>query len=407
MAKLSTLKVYRPTSDKFGLVSCRSFDDYHPAELAASINYNSYSFLNVLHLAYQKVEQYSHEKRFNLVHQKFLEFINHQILEIEPKDVLYLYEIKHNQQTFTGIVGAIALQDYVNNHIKKHENTLTYRVNVFKDFLSFAKINTEPALITYPDSPEINTWIQLKKQQIPHYFFSTTDHQQHKIWTLETVSELDWIQQKFEKIKHLYIADGHHRLASARAFNIENKDCEPSNYFMAFLLPESQLKIYSFYRLVKFFPFKSVNEFVSAISEHFVIKKTSSSLLYPQDKFEFVVYLKQKYILIKYKKLLVDEDFSSKQLDCHILQETILERFFDLKDLRNDERIGYFPGNTSFLEFKKLIDNEDYQIGFITYPTSIEEIKNIADLNEVMPPKSTYILPKFRSGMFIYPYFSL
>ncbi len=405
MADLLPIKVYRPSSDKFGLVSCRSYDDYHPSELAASIEYNNYSFLNVLHLAYQKVEQFSHEKRFNLVHQKFLEFLSNKTLVSESKEVFYLYEISYENQSFTGIVGAIAMKDYQQKIIKKHENTLSYRVNVFKDFLSHAKINTEPALITYPDSANINTWVQLKKQQDPNYFFSTTDHQQHKIWTLETVSDLEWIQNNFEQIKSLYIADGHHRLASAEAYYKEHPNDEQAKSFMAFLLPESQLKIYSFYRLVKFFPFKSVNEFLTLVAEHYVIKKTSSSLIYPQDKFEFVVYLKQKYYLIKYKKLLADEDFSSKQLDCYILHETILQNFFGITDLRNDERIGYYPAQLSFLDIKKKVDDDDYKIAFMTYPTSIDEIKNIANLDEVMPPKSTYILPKFRSGLFVYPYF--
>lgn len=405
MAILRPINVYRPTEDKFGLVSCRAYDDYEAAELAANMSFNPYSFLNIVHLAYHKIEQFSHQKRFNSVHQKFLDFVNSNTLEKENKDVFYVYEITQNQQTYTGIVGAIAIKDYLDGKIKKHENTLEYRVNNFKDFLSYAKINTEPVLLTYDDNLDINSWIQLKKQQEPDYFFSTTDHQTHKIWTLKTQSDIICVQEHFSNLEHLYIADGHHRLASASAYYQENTTNGNAKYCMAYILPYSQLKIWSFYRLVQFFPYRSMNAFLNKIQDYFSVKKISDTIIYPKDKYEFVCYHKQKYYLLKYKKLVVDDEFGSHQLDCYILQNTILEEFFGVKDIRNDERISYYPSNISFNDVKQLIDNGDYKIAFMVYPTSIEEIKQIADINEVMPPKSTYILPKFRSGLFIYPYF--
>ena len=173
MAKIKPFKAVRPAADKVALVTCRTYDDYSSAELAAWLDFNPYSFLHVIHPAYANAQKVSLEKRFKAVANKYQDFKHEQILIEEEHPVFYLYEIQSKGQTFTGIIAGTSVKDYQDNVIKKHEDTLQYRVELFKDYLHQTNFNTEPVLITYPDSLEINTFIALRKKSEPVYEYST------------------------------------------------------------------------------------------------------------------------------------------------------------------------------------------------------------------------------------------
>ena len=179
--------------------------------------------------------------------------------------------------------------DYQNNVIKKHEDTLQYRVELFKDYLHQTHFNTEPVLITYPDSTEIDTFIALRKQSKPIYDFSTTNKERHILWKIDTQSEIDWLTEHFEKIPNLYIADGHHRSATAELLFQEDQHLgNPNlNYFMSFLIAESNVKIYEFNRLIRDLNGLSKEVFIQKLAENFIIKVKDQELWKPQNKFEF------------------------------------------------------------------------------------------------------------------------
>ena len=404
MAKIKPFKAVRPAPDKVALVTCRTYDDYSSAELAAWLDFNPYSFLHVIHPAYANAQKVSLEKRFKAVAHKYQDFKHDQILIEEEHPVFYLYEIQSKGQTFTGIIAGTSVKDYQNNVIKKHEDTLQYRVELFKDYLHQTNFNTEPVLITYPDSVEINTFIALRKKSRAVYEYSTTNKEKHTLWKIDTQSEIDWLQEHFEKIPNLYIADGHHRSASAELLFEQDKHLgnENLNYFMSFLIAESNVKIYEFNRLIRDLNGLSKETFIKKLSEHFFIDAKDQEIWKPQNKFEFGMYLDGSFYALFYKKENHQQASILDNLDAQILYDKVLFPLLGIEDLRNDERIDYIPGKQSISVIKDLIDEGEFEVGFMLYPSDINEIKALADNNLIMPPKSTYIEPKFRSGLVVY-----
>jgi len=403
MAKIIPFKAVRPTRDKVSLVTSRSYDEYSPAELASQLDFNPFSFLHVLNPAYVNQQKVGLEKRFKLVAQKYKDFKEENIFEKEEKPVLFLYEIETKNQTFTGIIAGTSLEDYRNNVIKKHEDTLQYRVELFKDYLHQTRFNTEPVLITYPENAELSQWILEKKQSESLYDFSTTKREKHQLWKIDNEGEIAWLQEKFESIGDLYIADGHHRSASAELLYQQDKSCgnENLNYFMSFLISEENVKIYEFNRIIRDLNHHTKDEFLALLSNQFWIKNKEQELWKPTKKFEFGMYLDGEFYCLTFKN---QNDFESiiDQLDAQILYTQILKPILGIEDLRNDERIDYIPGKQSIITIKEVIDEGEFEVGFMLFPTAISEIKELADNNLIMPPKSTYIDPKFRSGLVVY-----
>lgn len=403
MAKIIPFKAVRPTRDKVSLVTSRSYDEYSPAELASQLDFNPFSFLHVLNPAYVNQQKIGLEKRFKLVAQKYHDFKEEQILIKEDKPVFFIYEIQSKNQQFTGIIAGTAIADYQNNVIKKHEDTLQYRVELFKDYLHQTGFNTEPVLITYPDNPELTAWIAQKKQGDSLYEFATTKREKHILWKIDDDAEIAWLMQQFDTIGNLYIADGHHRSASAELLYEQDHASGNNNlnYFMSFLIAESNVKIYEYNRIIRDLNGLSKTAFLEALSAEFWIKNKEQQLWKPSKKFEFGMYLDGEF----YALLLKDEhSFTSvlERLDAQILYEKVLHPILGIGDLRNDERIDYIPGKLSIVTIKEVIDEGEFEVGFMLFPTDISEIKSLADNNLIMPPKSTYIDPKFRSGLVVY-----
>ena len=410
MSIIIPFKAVRPTPDKIGLVTCRNYDDYSSAELAAWLSFNPYSFLHVIHPAYMHSQKITLDKRFKGVAHKYQDFKEDGIFMEEEKPVFFLYEIQSKTQSFTGIVAGTSIEDYKNNVIKKHEDTLQYRVEYFKDYLHQTGFNTEPVLITYPDNDEINFWIAQKKKSQPIYNYSTTNKEKHQLWKIETNEEINWLQSQFENIPELYIADGHHRSASAELLYDEDKHLgnQNLNYFMSFLIAESNVKIYEFNRIIRDLNGFTKEDFLEQLAENFIIKDKEQELWKPQSKFEFGMYLDGNFYALFYKQINNGNYNSTEKksilgnLDAQILYDKVLQPLLGIEDLRNDERIEYIPGKQSILTIKELVDEGEFQVGFTLYPSDISEIKALADNNLIMPPKSTYIEPKFRSGLVIY-----
>jgi uncharacterized protein (DUF1015 family) len=385
------------------LVTCRNYDDYSPAELASWLDFNPYSFLHVINPAYVHSQKITLDKRYKGVAHKYQDFKNEGVFIEENKPVLFLYEIENKTKSFTGIVAGTSIEDYKNNVIKKHEDTLQYRVELFKDYLHQTRFNTEPVLITYPDNIIINDWVSEKKKSQPIYCFSTTNKEKHTLWKVDSDEEINWLQNQFETIAELYIADGHHRSASAELLHDQNTELgnESFNYFMSFLIAESNVKIYEFNRIIRDLNGYQKENFLEKLSEHFIIKCKEQELWKPQSKFEFGMYLDGNFYALFYKQENKQPSIL-ENLDAQILYDKVLQPILGIEDLRNDERIEYIPGKQSILTIKELVDEGEFEVGFLLFPSDISEIKALADNNLIMPPKSTYIEPKFRSGLVVY-----
>lgn len=403
MAKISPFCAVRPTLDKVSLVTSRSYDEYSVAELASQLDFNPFSFLHILNPIYVNQHKVSLEKRFKLVAQKYKEFKADDIFLKEETPAFYLYEIQTKDRTFTGIVAGTSIEDYQTNIIKKHEDTIQYRVALFKDYLHETQFNTEPVLLTYPDDLALNNWINFKKQIAPIYTFSTKKREKHLVWKIDSNTDIEFIKQRFEEIGSLYIADGHHRTASAEMLYEQDKAGKNPNisYFMSFVIAESNLKIFEFNRVIRDLNNHSLPSLLLQLSDIFIVESKGHELWKPTQKFEFGMYVDSCFYALTLKDV-HNLDSPLASLDAQILFEKVLKPILGIQDLRNDERIEYIPGNQSLFAIKELIDEGEFKIGFILYPTSISEVKLLADNNLIMPPKTTYIEPKCRSGLFVY-----
>ena len=408
MAKIIPFKAVRPTPDKVGLVTCRNYDDYSPAELASWLDFNPYSFLHVLNPAFVHSQKITLDKRFKAVANKYQDFIEDGVFVEDENKAFFLYEIQTKNETYTGIIAGASIEDYKINTIKKHEDTLQYRVELFKDYLHQTGFNTEPVLITYPDNEGIQLWILERKKEQPIYHFATTNKEVHTLWKIDSETEMKWLENQFDSLPELYIADGHHRSASAELLYDENSASgnQNLNYFMSFFIAESNVKIYEFNRIIRDLNGHSIEAFLEKLSDHFIIKQKQQELWKPQDKFEFGMYLDGNFYALFYKlndlNPVANQHSILSNLDAQILYDKVLQPILGIEDLRNDERIEYIPGKQSILTIKELVDEGEFEVGFMLFPSDISELKAVADNHLIMPPKSTYIEPKFRNGLMIY-----
>ena len=404
MAKIVPFKAVRPTRDKVCLVTCRSYEEYVNAELAAQLDFNPLSFLHILKPAYTNQESVSFEKRYRQVHQKYEDFKNEVILVKDKKPALYIHKIVTKTQSFTGIIAGTSVADYCNNIIKKHEDIIAFRVRLLKDYMKYSRFNTEPVLMTYPDNKTIENWIFNCTQKLADFEFSTTKKEIHYLWKIEDTLEINWLQNIFEKTESLYIADGHHRTEALKLLSEENKGAEnqATNHILSYLIAENNVKIYEFNRLVKDLNGLSKEDFLLALAKDFTVNNKLQQPFQPTEKHQFGMYLDTEFYSLDLKSKNENFETALDSLDTQILYKKVLLPILAIEDLRNDERIEYLSGKQSVQEVKNKIDQGEFEIGFIMYPSNISEIKALADANLIMPPKSTYIEPKFRSGLVVY-----
>ncbi len=411
MAVVSPFKAVRATRDKVALVSSKSYEDYSPAELEAKLSFNPYSFLHIINPGYKYHQEVSGEERFTLVRNRFIEYKENKIFTTDQKPAFYIYKKRIETQDFCGIIGAASVADYKNNHIKKHEGTIKTREKLFKNYLKTVGFNAEPVLLTYPDNPEIEAIVARYTAQRAEYEFTTTDKRNHQLWLVSDSEDITAISAAFAKIPTLYIADGHHRSSSScllanqlKKENPNHTGKEPYNYFMSFLIPESHLKISEFNRLIKDLNGLSKEAFLIKLDQWFRIENKGSQLYRPSKQHHFSMYLDGEYYSLYLRKSIYPFTDALSALDTEILYRTVLYPILGIKNLRKSKRIAYSHGKNDAFKLKDKVDSGAFKLGFGLVPTSIEQLKAIADADLQMPPKSTYIEPKLRSGLTLYEF---
>ncbi|QLE02723.1 DUF1015 domain-containing protein [Galbibacter sp. BG1] len=410
MIKIIPFAAVRPTKANVGLVVSRSYEDYPVDELNTTLSYNPFSFLHIVNPGYKFHHDISGERRFSLVRNRYLEFLEEGVFKKDDKASFYIYKIKTRKGSFCGIFAGASVADYRNNIIKKHEATIKSREKLFKDYLKTVGFNAEPVLLTYPDNQEIDTIVNAVTQQTPEYEFATTDKAIHYLWKVDDANLIEKIQGVFSQLDSVYIADGHHRSASSNLLakelqkeNPEHTGEETYNYFMSYLIPESNLKIYEFNRMVKDLNGLTKEEFLIQLDEYFRIENRGADLYKPSKIHHFGMYLDGEFYSLYLRKNYTFSD-SLSELDTQILFVTILKPILGIKDLRNDTRIEYGSGKYNTIKMKDAIDNGKFKIGFSLFPVKVSQMKQIADDGLKMPPKTTYIEPKLKSGLTIYEF---
>lgn len=409
MAIIKPFKAIRPAKDKAPFVVSRSYQEYSRRELNAVLEFNPFSFLHIINPGYKHAKNVSGQERITLVHEQFLQFLEKKVLLKDAENAFYLYQMQKGDNTFTGLFCTTSVIEYQKNKIKKHENTLKRREELFANYLETVKFNAEPVLMTYSDNATIASIFAKEMESSPEHSFTTRDKISHCLWVISNKKKITIIQNAFEKIDALYIADGHHRSASSSLLaqnnakkNVNHSGKEPYNYFMSYLIPESEIRIYEFNRMVKDLNGLNKTDFLRQLDSNFRIKNHGDKIYKPSKKHHFSMYLDGEFYSLYLRKEIHKLSDALNTLDTQILYKTILQPILGILDLRKDKRIQYGYGKNNIITMKGAIDKGKFAVGFSLVPIAMNEIKAIADAGLVMPPKSTYIEPKLRSGLAIY-----
>ncbi|PVW16544.1 DUF1015 domain-containing protein [Marixanthomonas spongiae] len=412
MAKIIPFKAVRPTRDKVSLLAARSYDSYTPAQRESRLRDNPFSFLHIVNPGYKYHKEISGEERYSLVKNRYQEFKEDGVFMQDEKPCFYIYKIVNRDGIeFNGIVAAASTEDYKNNVLKKHEETLEYKEVVFKEYLKTVGFNAEAVLLTHPDNEALSAIVKNVMKTRAEYEFTTTYRDTHYLWNVDDAEIVKKISGIFSEMESLYIADGHHRSASSFLLSEDLKEennnhtgNEPYNFFMSYMIPESNLKIYEFNRLVKDLNGLSKEEFLIRLDAVFRIENRGLEYYKPTQKQNFSMYLDGEFYSLYLRKNSYTINNALDALDAQILYTTILKPILGIKDLRNDKRIKYTDGKSDMAYVQTIVDTGEFTVGFGLLPVTVSEMKSIADEGLKMPPKTTFVLPKLRSGVTVYEF---
>lgn len=413
----------RPTASVADQVAALPYDVYDRAEAVAAVDGEPLSFLNIDRPETQfsaDVDMYAPE-----VYAKARELFDARRADgtfvTEPAPCFYLYELTMNERSQTGVVACCAIDDYLENVIKKHENTLEKKELDRIRHIDALDAQTGPIFLTYRDSDAIDILVAAVKKTAPLYDFAGEDGVTHRVWRMAAASEETACSQAyaglvaaFAKVPCAYIADGHHRAASAVKVGLARREANPGydgteefNYFMSVLFPASQLSILAYNRVVRDLNGLTKDEFLNALAGEngpFEIIHKQESQLEPIDKGAVGMYLDREWYGLGVKPEFESSD-PVEGLDVSILQEKVLAPILGIGDSRTDGRIEFVGGIRGLRELERKVNRIDARgdglaVAFAMFPTSIDELLNVADAGRLMPPKSTWFEPKLRSGLF-------
>ncbi|WP_422104970.1 DUF1015 domain-containing protein [Winogradskyella sp.] len=412
MAKIIPFKAVKPTRAIVGLVAARPYQSYTIEERESRMDYNPYSFLHIVNPGYKYSQEVTGKERYKLVRNRYQEFKEDGIFLTDQEPSLYVYKIvNRHRQVFNGIIAATCAEDYEKDIIKKHEDTISKREQTFKNYLQTVGFNAEPVLLTYPDNTVISDIIKDTQKGHAEFEFTMTYRDTHYLWKIDNEETIAIIQEEFKKMETIYIADGHHRSASSyllykdeKENNLNHDGSESYNFFMSYLIPESDLVIQEFSRLVKDLNGLTKEEFLIELDTHFRIENRGAVPYQPSKPHHFSMYLDGEFYSLYLRKANYTFNTALDKLDAQLLYKTILKPVLGIDDLRNDNRIEYVHGRHEMITIKSSVDSGDFKVGFGMCPATVQQMKEIADEGLKMPPKSTYILPKLRSGITIYEY---
>ena len=404
MADIRPFQAIRPAVELADKIAALPYDVYNRAEAVEVVKENPLSFLKIDRAETNfddSVSTYADE-----VYAKAKELIETMIAEgqfVEDTDrCYYIYRLTMNGRAQSGIVACSSIDDYCNNVIMKHENTREEKEVDRIRHIDTTNCQTGPIFLAFRDVATITAIMKEEQAKEPLYCFTADDSIEHCVWKIADADNNANLQAAFSMMDKIYIADGHHRCASAVKVGLQRRKegvAQESDHFLSVLFPESELKILDYNRVLKDLNGKTVKDIIAEVEEHFMVEEADCAVS-PAKKGEFGMLLDDKWY-----KLTIKDEFTSDDavegLDVSLLQDYVLDPIFGIKNPKTDNRIDFVGGIRGLGELERR-NKLDCSAAFSMYPTSIGELFAVADEGKLMPPKSTWFEPKLRSGLFIH-----
>jgi uncharacterized protein (DUF1015 family) len=411
MAILKAFKGIRPVKDKASLIASRPYDVVNREEARKEANGNSLSFYHVIkpeidfpdatdehdHQVYARGKDY------------FRELMENGVFAKDNEEYLYIYAQTMGNRTQYGIVGCAAVEDYMNNIIRKHELTRPDKEEDRKNHIRISGYQYEPVFFAYPENKELESIVAGIVKNEAEYNFVADDGFGHHFWVIRDQSTIKTIVDLFAKIKYTYVADGHHRTAAAALVGHERKLANPHhtgneeyNFFLAVHFPANQLAIMDYNRVIKDLNGLSEQDLLKALEKGFTVEEKGTTEYRPSKLHNFSMYLGGKWYSLTAKPGTYNDNDPIGCLDVTVLSELVLSPVFNITDLRNSKRIDFVGGIRGLGELKRRVDNGEMKVAFALYPVSMQQLIDIADTGNIMPPKTTWFEPKLRSGLVVH-----
>ncbi|MCM1566839.1 MAG: DUF1015 domain-containing protein [Dehalobacter sp. 4CP] len=409
MATIRPFKALRPREELAAKVAALPYDVYNREEALAEVRKEPLSFLQIDRAETQFAPEVSpYDTRvYERARDSLQEMIQNGVFVREDRPCYYVYELVMDGRSQTGLVGCAAIDDYLNNVIKKHEKTREDKEIDRINHVDICKAQTGPIFLAYRSQQGINEVVSRIKQESPLYDFTAPDGIRHTVWKIDGDHDLAAIYSGFQNTRSIYIADGHHRAASAVKVGLRRRDAHPGfngeeefNYFLSVLFPHDQLMILDYNRVVKDLNGYQKDALLNEIEKAFIVTKMGAEPYKPQKKAVFGMYLEESWYKLEARDEILCDD-PVEGLDVSLLQNYLLTPILDIKDVRTDKRIDFVGGIRGLKELEKRVAS-DMKLAFSMYPTSIDELFAVSDADKLMPPKSTWFEPKLRSGLLIH-----
>ena len=409
MAIIKPFQALRPSKEAAAKVAALPYDVYNSKEARVVVEKNPTSFLAIDRAETQFPEgqdMYAEE-----VYEKAAQMLRDEeaqgIYVQDEKACFYIYELTMDGRVQTGLVAVSSVDDYMNGIIKKHENTLEEKELDRIHHVDTCSAQTGPIFLAYRAKDEIRALINDVKATAPQADFVSDDGIRHRVWMISDDVQISTLEKSFANIDYTYIADGHHRAASAVKVSLRRRAAHPDytgneefNYFLSVLFPDDELKILDYNRVLKDLAGFTAEELLAKLGEVFTVETAPESPYHPQNKGEMGFLLGDSWYKLTVKDALVQND-PVGNLDVAYLQREVLTPIWKIEDPRTDARISFVGGIRGLGELEKRCQSGD-AAAFAMYPTSISELFAVADAKLLMPPKSTWFEPKLRSGLFIH-----
>ena len=406
MAIIKPFRALRPVREKAEQVSCVPYDVINPAELHELIENNPLSFLRVTRPEAEMDAPAETEESLALARENLQKLVDEKVFVEESEPSLYVYRLTDGAQTQTGVVACCSLDEYEKGFIKKHEKTREDKVRDRTEHILALRAQTGLIFFTFRGTLAIADLIAETVKTEPLYDFGCPQQISNTIWKVPAAATADFISA-FAKVPTLYVADGHHRLEAAararcilQAENPNHTGAEDYNFVMAGIFPAEDLQILPYNRVVRDLNGLSEEEFLERLRENFVVGDAEKPS--PENRNEFCMYLGGCWRKLRFAVDFVRAPAPVDALDVSILQNYILKPVLGIEDIRTDKRVDFVGGIRGTAELEKLVDSGEFKIAFSLFPTTVEDLFQVSDAGEIMPPKSTWFEPKLRDGLLIH-----